>query len=72
MALSDTQSLAAKSTFPTEEEWLQGVRGRKLRKYIPIVIGMLIVLLMLGAAILAPLISPFSPLPYLYAMRGST
>ena len=60
MALSDTHS-AAKSTFPTEEEWLQGLRGRKLRKYIPIVIGMLIVLLMLGAAVMAPLISPFSP-----------
>ncbi len=61
MALSDTQSSAAKSTFPTEDEWLQGLRGRKLRKYIPIAIGALIVLLMLGAAILAPLISPFSP-----------
>ena len=72
MALSDTQSLAAKSTFPTEEEWLQGVRGRKLRKYIPIVIGMLIVLLMLGAAILAPLISPFSPSAQFsdYALKG--
>ncbi|MCZ6874039.1 MAG: ABC transporter permease [bacterium] len=61
MALSDTQSLAAKSAFPTEEQWLQGLRGRKLRKYVPIVIGMFIVLLMIGAAILAPLISPFSP-----------
>ncbi len=61
MALSDTQSLAAKSTFPTEEQWLQGLRGRKLRKYIPIAIGLFIVLLMISAAILAPLISPFSP-----------
>ncbi len=61
MALSDTQSLAARSTFPTEEQWLQGLRGRKLRKYIPIAIGLFIVLLMLGAAILAPMISPFSP-----------
>ena len=61
MALSDTQSLAARSTFPTEEQWLQGLRGRKLRKYIPIAIGLFIVLLMIGAAILAPLISPFSP-----------
>ncbi len=61
MALSNTQSLAARSTFPTEEQWLQGLRGRKLRKYIPIAIGVFIVLLMLGAAILAPLISPFSP-----------
>ena len=61
MALSDTQSSAARPTFPTEEQWLQGLRGRKLRKYIPIAIGVLIVLLMLGAAILAPMISPFSP-----------
>ena len=61
MALSNTQSLAAKSTFPTEEQWLQGLRGRKLRKYIPIAIGLFIVLLMISAAILAPLISPFSP-----------
>ncbi len=60
MALSDTHS-AAKSTFPTEEQWLQGLRGRRLRKYIPIAIGGFIVFLMLSAAILAPLISPFSP-----------
>ena len=61
MALSDTQSSATKPTFPTEEQWLQGLRGRRLRKYIPIAIGGFIVFLMLSAAILAPLISPFSP-----------
>ncbi|MGQ4807392.1 Glutathione transport system permease protein GsiD [Candidatus Entotheonellaceae bacterium PAL068K] len=61
MALSDTQSLTRTLTFPTEEEWLQGLRGRRVRKHIPIALGMVMVLLMLFAAVLAPLISPFSP-----------
>jgi peptide/nickel transport system permease protein len=37
------------------------LRGRRLRKYIPIAIGMLMVVLMIGSAIVAPLISPFNP-----------
>jgi peptide/nickel transport system permease protein len=64
MALADNttpRSQAITATFPTEEQWLQGLRGRRLRKYIPIFIGMLLVLLMIIGAVLAPLVSPFSP-----------
>jgi peptide/nickel transport system permease protein len=64
MALADNtapRSQAITASFPTEEQWLQGLRGRRLRKYIPIFIGMLLVLLMVVGAVLAPLISPFSP-----------
>lgn len=64
MALADNtapRSQAITASFPTEEQWLQGLRGRRLRKYIPIFIGMLLVLLMIVGAVLAPLISPFSP-----------
>ena len=46
---------------PTEQEWLQGIRGRRFRKLIPIGIGMLMVVVMVICAILAPLISPLSP-----------
>lgn len=64
MALADntaSKSEAVAAAFPTEQEWLQGLRGRKLRKYIPIGIGMLLVILMITCAIVAPLISPFNP-----------
>ena len=64
MALADNtapRSQAITASFPTEAQWLQGLRGRRLRKYIPIFIGMLLVLLMVVGAVLAPLISPFSP-----------
>jgi peptide/nickel transport system permease protein len=64
MALADNtapHSQTITATFPTEAQWLQGLRGRRLRKYIPIFIGMFLVLLMIACAILAPLISPFSP-----------
>lgn len=64
MALTDKgvpQSPAVTATFPTEEQWLRGLRGRRVRKYIPIALGMFMVLLMVASAIVAPLISPFSP-----------
>ncbi|MDH3603389.1 MAG: ABC transporter permease [Candidatus Tectomicrobia bacterium] len=46
---------------PTEQEWLQGLRGRRFRKLIPIAIGMVMVVIMILSAILAPIISPLSP-----------
>jgi ABC-type dipeptide/oligopeptide/nickel transport system permease subunit len=46
---------------PTEQEWLQGLRGRRFRKLIPIGIGLLMVVMMILCAILAPVISPLSP-----------
>jgi peptide/nickel transport system permease protein len=64
MALTDkkvSQSPTAAATFPSEEQWLQGLRGRRLRKYIPMAFGGGMVFLMVVFAIVAPLISPFSP-----------
>lgn len=55
------QRPAVKATFPTEEEWRQGLRGRRVRKFIPMALGVFMVLLMLVFAITAPMISPFSP-----------
>jgi peptide/nickel transport system permease protein len=57
----EPQSPAVTATFPTEEQWLRSLRGRRLRKYIPIGLGMLMVLVMIVVAIAAPLLSPFSP-----------
>jgi peptide/nickel transport system permease protein len=64
MALRDQtadQAVHAPRAFPTEEEWLRGLRGRRMRKYIPIALGLFMVLVMVIFAIFAPLISPFSP-----------
>jgi ABC-type dipeptide/oligopeptide/nickel transport system permease subunit len=55
------QRSVARPTFPTEEEWRQGLRGRRVRKYIPMALGVFMVLVMVVFAIIAPLISPFSP-----------
>ncbi len=43
------------------EAWQRRLSGRRHRRYIPIAAGMLMVVLMLVCAVLAPLISPFSP-----------
>jgi peptide/nickel transport system permease protein len=64
MALADKPAsggTAARQAIPTEQEWLQGLRGRRMRKFIPIIIGLLMVVLMILAAIFAPFVSPFSP-----------
>lgn len=61
MAITDQSSIRTTSTFPTEEEWLRGLRGRRLRKFIPIALGIFLVLVMVVSAIIAPWISPFSP-----------
>lgn len=51
----------ATGAFPSEEQWKQGLRGRRLRKYIPIAIGIAMALTLLILAALAPLLAPFSP-----------
>lgn len=55
------QNPAAISAFPTEEQWLQGVRWRQMRRYIPVGLGLLVVLGMVVVAIFAPHLSPYSP-----------
>jgi peptide/nickel transport system permease protein len=55
------QSPVVTATFPTEEQWLRGVRGRKLRRYIPLGIGIVLIVVMVVVALMAPLIAPFSP-----------
>lgn len=47
--------------FPTEEQWLRGVRGRRLRRLFPVAIGSAMILAMIAVAIMAPFIAPFSP-----------
>ncbi len=64
MALADNPAsggTAARAAIPTEQEWLQGLRGRRMRKFIPIALGLFMVALMILSALFAPLISPFSP-----------
>ena len=55
MALADntaSRSQPITAAFPTEKQWLQGLRGRRMRKYIPIFIGLLLVLLMMQEVLL--------------------
>jgi peptide/nickel transport system permease protein len=64
MVLTNQRALrkpAVTAMFPTEEQWLRGVRRRKLRRYIPVGTGVLLIFVMVVAAITAPLIAPFSP-----------
>ncbi|PON13253.1 hypothetical protein C2W62_35330 [Candidatus Entotheonella serta] len=64
MALADQTAsggAAAREAIPTEQEWLAGVRGRRMRKFIPIALGLIMVALMVLSAVFAPFISPFSP-----------
>ncbi len=75
MALADNTAsggAAAREAVPTEQEWLQGLRGRRMRKFIPIALGLLMVILMILGAIFAPLISPFTPSEQFseYALKG--
>lgn len=48
-------------TLPSEEEWLKGRRGRRLRKLLPILIGMCMALSMVIVAAVAPALAPFDP-----------
>jgi peptide/nickel transport system permease protein len=58
---SVSQDATATATLPSEEMWQRGRQGRRLRKLLPIAIGLVMIGLMVGMAIIAPLISPFSP-----------
>lgn len=47
--------------FPSEAQWLQGLRWRRWRKYFPMLCGIGLTLSMIVVATLAPWLSPFSP-----------
>lgn len=64
MALTERkapQGPIAVDEMSPEEKWQQGVRGRRLRKYIPMVIGALMALIIVVICFAAPWVSPFSP-----------
>lgn len=62
MALSSKEtSQTVPYVLPSEDEWRRRLRTRRLRKYIPIAIGIFMVVLLLTIAIAAPLLSPFDP-----------
>src|SRR5713101_9648632 len=64
MAITGKQASSALATperFPTAEEWRQGLRWRRWRKFFPMACGIVLVILMLLTAALAPWFAPFSP-----------
>jgi peptide/nickel transport system permease protein len=64
MAMTGKQASPVSATtgrFPSEAQWLRGLRQRRWGKYLPMAFGMVLVLLMLLMAALAPWLSPFSP-----------
>jgi ABC-type dipeptide/oligopeptide/nickel transport system permease subunit len=63
MALTGKSSSPAVATgeFVSEEQWRNRLRQRRWRKYLPMMFGIVLVILMICMAILAPWLSPFSP-----------
>ena len=64
MAIIGKQPSAALATperFPTAKEWQQGLRWRRWRKSLPMLCGIVLVIVMLLIAALAPWFAPFSP-----------
>src|SRR5215813_5062709 len=64
MALTGKQpsaTLATPERFPTAAEWQQGVRWRRWRKSFPMLCGIVLVIVMILIAALAPWFAPFSP-----------
>src|SRR5215813_1998775 len=64
MATTDQQAssaLATPESFPTAEAWRQGLRWRRWRKLFPMVCGIVLVVVMVLIAALAPWFAPFSP-----------
>jgi peptide/nickel transport system permease protein len=64
MAPTDKQAssaLATPESFPTAEAWRQGLRWRRWRKLFPMLCGIILVVIMLLVAALAPWVAPFSP-----------
>jgi peptide/nickel transport system permease protein len=56
-----SSALATPESFPTAEAWHQGLRWRRWRKLFPMVCGIVLVVVMLLIAALAPWFAPFSP-----------
>jgi peptide/nickel transport system permease protein len=62
MAVTGKQTMAATAYgLPSAEQWQQEVQRRRWRKYIPMAVGITMVLLLVLTAALAPWLSPFSP-----------
>src|SRR5678816_1485277 len=64
MATTDQQAASALATpesFPTAEAWRQGLRWRRWRKLFPMVCGIVLIVVMVLVAALAPWFAPFSP-----------
>jgi peptide/nickel transport system permease protein len=67
-----TQTLGVPAAFPEVAAAGREVRRRRLRRYVPIWIGLAMVVAMVLVAIFAPLIAPFSPSAQSaeYALKG--
>jgi len=53
--------LTTPERFPTADAWRQGLRWRRWRKLFPMLCGIVLVIIMLLVAALAPWVAPFSP-----------
>src|SRR5882672_8680059 len=56
-----SSALATPERFPTAETWRQGLRWRRWRKLLPMLCGIILVVIMILVAALAPWFAPFSP-----------
>jgi len=56
-----SSALATAGGVVSAEQWREGLRRRRWRKYFPMLCGIALVLVMLVVAVLAPWLSPFSP-----------
>ena len=65
-----SSALATPESFPTAETWRQGLRWRRWRKLLPMVCGIILVVIMLLVAALAPWFAPFSPSEQFSAMSS--
>jgi peptide/nickel transport system permease protein len=54
-------ALATPERFPTADQWRQGLRWRRWRKLVPMLCGIILVVVMILVAVLAPWFAPFSP-----------
>src|ERR1051326_3578311 len=55
------QSVEGAGAWPGAEPRQQRRRARRLRQYVPIALGLTMVVLMCAVALLAPVLAPFSP-----------
>src|SRR5437899_2248788 len=56
-----SSALATPESLPTADAWRQGLRWRRWRKFLPMLCGIVLVLIMILVAALAPWLAPFSP-----------